>query len=122
MVRPGDCTAFEATFEFVRANHDRYPVGVMCRLLEVSRSGFYAWDERPLSDRARKDVELTALIHHIHEHSYDGTYGAPRIHRELRDTYGVACRTQACGTSDAAGWTQGCEKAPIPVHDPQRNT
>ena len=89
MVRPGDRTAFEATFEFVRANHDRYSVSVMCRLLEVSRSGFYAWDERPLSDRARKDVELTALIHHIHEHSYQGTYGAPRIHRELRDTYGV---------------------------------
>jgi putative transposase len=61
----------------------------MCRLLSVSRSGFYAQRERPLSARGRRDVELTALIHQIHERSYDGTYGAPRIHMELRDTYGI---------------------------------
>lgn len=42
-----------------------------------------------MSARARRDVELTALIHHIHEHSYDGTYGVPRIHAELRETYGI---------------------------------
>jgi len=42
-----------------------------------------------MSLRARRDVELMALIRHIHEHSYDGTYGAPRIHIELRETYGI---------------------------------
>lgn len=42
-----------------------------------------------MSARARRDVELTALIHQIHSRSYDGTYGAPRIHMELRDTYGI---------------------------------
>lgn len=61
----------------------------MCRLLSVSRSGFYAWRDRPISVRARRDVELLALIHQIHASSYDGTYGAPRIHRELRETYGI---------------------------------
>jgi putative transposase len=61
----------------------------MCRLLEVSGAGFYHWRDRPLSARAREDVELTALIHEIHERSYDGTYGAPRIHMELREAYGV---------------------------------
>jgi putative transposase len=61
----------------------------MCRLLSVSRSGFYAQRERPMSGRARRDVELLALIHQIHERSYDGTYGTPRIHMELRDTYGI---------------------------------
>lgn len=64
-------------------------MGTMCRLLEISKSGFYAREERPLSARTRRDVELLALIHQIHERSYDGTYGAPRIHRELRDTYGI---------------------------------
>lgn len=64
-------------------------MGVMCRLLSVSRSGFYAWQDRPTSTRARRDVELTALIHQIHAHSYGGTYGAPRIHIELRETYGI---------------------------------
>ena len=42
-----------------------------------------------MSARARRDVQLEALIHQIHERSYDGTYGAPRIHMELRDTYGI---------------------------------
>jgi transposase InsO family protein len=73
----------------VKANQDTLPVGVMCRLLSVSRSGFYVWHDRPMSARARRDVELTALIHQIHAHSYDGTYGAPRIHIELRETYRI---------------------------------
>jgi transposase InsO family protein len=61
----------------------------MCRLLGVSTTGFYHWYDRPASARARRDVELTALIHQIHERSYHGTYGAPRIHAELRGTYGI---------------------------------
>jgi putative transposase len=73
----------------VKTNQDTLPVGVMCRLLSVSTSGFYAWRDRPMSVRARRDVELMALIHQIHECSYDGTYGAPRIHMELREAYGI---------------------------------
>jgi putative transposase len=42
-----------------------------------------------MSARARRDVELLALIHQIHKRSYDGTYGAPRIHMELRDSYRI---------------------------------
>lgn len=61
---------------------------MMCRLLEVSSSGFYAWEERPLSARARRDIELTAMIHAIHERSHT-TYGAPRVHAELKLAYGV---------------------------------
>ena len=61
----------------------------MCRLLGVSPVGFYHWYDRPASARARRDVELAALIHQIHERSYHGTYGAPRIHVELRETYGI---------------------------------
>jgi putative transposase len=64
-------------------------VSVMCRLLGVSTVGFYHWHDRPASTRARRDVELAALIHQIQERSYHGTYGAPRIHVELRETYGI---------------------------------
>ena len=64
-------------------------MSVMCRLLGVSTVGFYHWYDRPASVRARRDVELTALIHQIHERSYHGTYGAPRIYEELRDAYGI---------------------------------
>lgn len=72
----------------MKANQACYPVQVMCRLLKVSRSGFYAWDERPLSTRAREDIALTALIHGIHRRS-KGAYGAPCIHAELADDHGV---------------------------------
>ena len=62
-----------------QAEHD---VATMCRVLGVSPSGYYAWRKRPLSMRARVDVELTAEIEVIHRMSR-GTYGVPRIHAEL---------------------------------------
>ena len=55
----------------------------MCRVLDVSTSGYYAWRKRPPSGRDREDKMLTEKIHAIHERSR-GTYGAPRIHAELR--------------------------------------
>jgi putative transposase len=67
----------------VRANQARYPVAMMCRLLKVSKSGFYACEGRSLSARARSDIRFTAQIEAIHRHSH-GTYGAPRVHAQLR--------------------------------------
>jgi putative transposase len=68
----------------VKANQQRHAVTTMCRLLGVSTSGYYAWLLRPESKRARRDAELTPRIRAFHEAS-DGTYGAPRILRDLRD-------------------------------------
>ena len=59
-----------------------HSVATMSRVLEVSRSGYYAWAERGPSQRAVQDVALTAGVQRIHEYSR-GTYGAPRIHAEL---------------------------------------
>ena len=61
-----------------------FPVATLCRVLGLSPSGFYAWLRRGLSARARQDVTLTAQITGFHARS-DGTYGAPRILRDLRD-------------------------------------
>lgn len=64
-------------------NRANYPVATVCRLLGVSTSGFYAWLKRPESARARHDAELAGKVEAIHSRSR-GTYGAPRIHAELR--------------------------------------
>jgi putative transposase len=55
----------------------------MCRVLEVSTSGYYAWLKRAPSARARANVELTEQIKAIHQRSR-GTYGKPRVHAELQ--------------------------------------
>jgi putative transposase len=54
----------------------------MCRVLEVSTSGYYAWLKRPPSDRLLADAELSERIKAIHSDS-DGTYGVPRVQPEL---------------------------------------
>lgn len=56
----------------------------MCRVLELSRSGFYAWLKRAPSARVVRDMSLMKRIEAIHEDSR-GTYGAPRVHAELQD-------------------------------------
>jgi putative transposase len=59
-------------------------VATLCRLLEISASGYYAWTTRPASRRAQADAVLLEQIRTSHARSR-GTYGAPRIHRDLRD-------------------------------------
>lgn len=72
----------------MKANQAIHSVSTMCRVLKVSKSGFYAWNNRPISARSRADIGLTARIHEIHRRS-NGIYGAPNIHAELADDYGI---------------------------------
>jgi len=58
-------------------------VRLMCRVLAVSRSGFYAWQRRPPSARGRQDQGLLVAVRAAYRKSRR-TYGAPRVHRELR--------------------------------------
>jgi putative transposase len=60
-----------------------YPVSLMCELLTVSESGYWAWLKRPPSDRELTDAWLTERIRAIHEAS-SGRYGSPRVHAVLR--------------------------------------
>jgi putative transposase len=68
----------------VKANQACYRVAVMCRVLEVSRSGYYAWLKREPSARAQANAALQKAIEEIHDES-DRTYGAPRVHAELEE-------------------------------------
>jgi len=61
----------------------------MCAVLQVSRSGYYAWLKRPKSNRSAQNEQLVQQIIDIHQQSR-GTYGSPRVHDELQDQ-GVIC-------------------------------
>jgi transposase InsO family protein len=69
-------------FAFIEAEK-AIPVEVQCRVLGVSRSGFYAWLKRPESAHAKQDRRLGVLCREAHERSRR-TYGSPRIHRSLK--------------------------------------
>ena len=70
-------------YRFIAAEAGHHPVALSCRVLGVARAAFYAWRERAPAARARADAELTAVIHRLHAESR-ATYGAPRIHADLR--------------------------------------
>ncbi len=73
----------------IQAYRGRFPVALMCRVLGVSRSGFYAAQRRTMSQRTRTDQRLRLHIRAIHRRSRE-TYGSPRVHAELREQ-GVRC-------------------------------
>lgn len=70
-------------FIFIECHREQYPVARMCRLLEVTRSGFYSWRRRPESVRSRENLRLLFHIRAIHR-SRREVYGSPRMHAELR--------------------------------------
>jgi transposase InsO family protein len=70
-------------FAFIRVEKAQFPVSVLCDVLDVSRSGFYAWLTRPLAERTTDDARLTIEIGTAHKR-LRGIYGSPRIHRELK--------------------------------------
>lgn len=71
-------------YRFIRSQRTHFKVAVMCRVLEVSRSGYYDWVDRPESNRARRHRYLMTKIRQAHIESRR-IYGAPRIHGELTD-------------------------------------
>lgn len=82
-------------FRFVDENQETFEVGLMCSTLEVSRSGYYAWCGRPLSERALESERLGALVEQVHAESRRN-YGVPRVHAALR------ARGETCGRNQVA--------------------
>jgi transposase InsO family protein len=69
-------------FRFIDAEKAAYPIALLCRVLAVSRAGYYAWVRRGVSARTQADAELTGTIRQVHARSR-ATYGAPRVHADL---------------------------------------
>ena len=71
-------------FAFIATEKACYPVALMCRVLKVSRAGYYAWCKRPASQHTQEDQRLGLAVAAIYRESR-GRYGSPRVHAELRE-------------------------------------
>jgi len=71
-------------FIFIDLRKTEFPVSALCRVLQVSRSGYYAWRSRPKSRHHHRDATLRAKVVAYHRASR-GTYGSPRVTQDLRD-------------------------------------
>ena len=97
-------------FRFIAAEKGQHSVALLCRVLAVSRSGFYAWLGREPSTRACADTALVERIRVIHQESR-GTYGAPRVHAELADAHGIHCgRKRVARLMRATGLVGVCRR------------
>lgn len=77
-------------FAFIDQNKDAYGVQIMCDVLDVSRSGYYAWKSRPRSARAERREELAGQIAEAYRRGR-GVYGSPRVYEELKAKGVKAC-------------------------------
>ena len=93
-------------FRFVDAERAHLPVPLLCRMLGISRSGYYAWRGRSPSRRSREDAALTERIAQIHRRSRE-TYGYPRVHAELR-ALGVRCGRRRVARLMREAGLRGC--------------
>jgi putative transposase len=78
-------------FFFIQKNLSEFPVEAACLTLEVSRSGYYAWLDRPQSPRARRQQALAVKIQAIHEANRQ-VYGSPRVFEVLKAQGESVCR------------------------------
>ena len=76
-------------YQFVADHHHQYPVTALCHALDLTRSGYYAWRDRPASRQACENERLVAEMRVIHR-EYKGRYGSPRMAEELRSR-GLPC-------------------------------
>lgn len=100
-------------YSCIDRRRSQYPVRMMCRLLQVSRSGYYAWRVRPESRRAKMDRELSELIRQIHADS-DGVYGAAKITAELNEK-GYPCGRHKVARLMRLAGLKGCPKPAFKV-------
>jgi len=113
-------------YRFIHAERATYPITILCRVLRVARSAYYAWARRGVSARARSDEELATQIAAAHERSRR-TYGAPRIHAALR-AQGVRCARKRVARLMRAAGLVGCHRrrrvrttVAEPTHTPAPN-
>jgi putative transposase len=93
-------------YRLIDAEKASYPISLLCRILGVSRSGYYDWKSRPPSDRDRENAALTEKIRESHSRSRQ-IYGYPRVHAELR-ALGVRCSRKRVARLMRKAGLRGC--------------
>lgn len=76
-------------YGFIRKHQHEYPVKTMCQVVQVSVSGYYAWQHRGPSERSKANAQLSERIENVYQ-SNRQVYGSPRIHAVLT-TQGIEC-------------------------------
>jgi putative transposase len=76
-------------YQFMAEHRHKYPITLMCRVLEMSVSGYYAWSKRPPSQHSREDAYLAERVKTAFQ-ANRSVYGSPRIHAELQ-AQGITC-------------------------------
>jgi len=89
-------------FAWIEERRNEWPIVLLCRVLEVSRSGFYAWRSRPTSVTETRHEELTEEITEIHA-EVKARYGSPRMHAELVDRGHDCCVNTVARIMQEAG-------------------
>jgi hypothetical protein len=97
------------SYRLIDQEKAHHTVSRLARVLGVARAGYYAWARRPLSQRAVADQALTEQIQEIHARSR-GTYGAPRVHAELRLGLDVHVGRKRVARLMRAAGLQGCHR------------
>lgn len=95
-------------FQFISEKVARFPIRAMCRTLGVSPAGYYGWRKRPRPARAIDDEQLAVEIETAHKISR-GTYGSPRVARELR-AQGRAVSTKRIARIMRKKGLKGCKR------------
>ena len=112
-------------FAFIFAWKATWPIRPMARVLDVSKSGYYAWLKRPETEREASDGRLALAVADAHAQSR-GTYGSPRVHAELRARGIRVSRKRIIRVMRAQGlkgrivrqWTRTTEADPAAVPAP----
>jgi transposase InsO family protein len=107
-------------FRFIEEHRQSYPVRLMCRVLEVSSSGYYAWRSHSGSRRSREDRRLKVLIRAFHRQSGQ-SYGAPRIHLDLIE-HGERCGRHRVARLMREAGLQGARRRRYRVTTDSRHT
>ena len=95
-----------SAYRLIDAEKANYSISLLCRILEVSRSGYYDRKNRPPSRRARESAALMERIREIHSRSPQ-IYGYPRVHAELR-ALGVRCNRKRVARLMRKAGLRGC--------------